>query len=217
MKLAVSGLSKTHFLGLRVRIVELYLCSRRVKWSLLTLVSLALATWTYTGALVFWAGVGPKDWALIPIMLFVAPAAGSIVGVSAFSPFADVERTVSCPLYTFRAGHLISLVFCAGLLFTGVLLSFDLGGAWPEHPLLAFQRNLIGYTGLGLIGARLLGARSSWILPFAAIASPVPWSIWSGTDTFSWIIALSLFFTGFGLACMYGARDQEPRSGWGDG
>lgn len=217
MKLAISDLSKAHFRGPPVRIVELYLHSRRTKWSLLTLAALALATWVYTAALIFGAGVSPEDWALVPTMLFVAPAAGSIVGASAFSPFADVERTVSRPLYAFRAGHLGGLIFCAGLLFTGVLLTFDLGDAWPEYPLLAFQRNLVGYTGLGLIGARLIGARSSWILPFAAIASPLPWSTWSGIDAFSWIIALSLFVTGFGVACLYGARDPAPRSGWGDG
>lgn len=217
MKLTVSGLSKAHFRGPRVRIVELYLYSRRTKWSLLTLAALALATWIYTAALIFGAGISPGDWSLIPMMLFVAPAAGSTVGASAFSPFADVERTVSCSLYAFRAGHLGGLIFCASILFTGVLLTFDLAGAWPEYPVLAFLRNLLGYTGLGLLGARLLGARSSWILPFAAIASPLPWSIWSGTDAFSWIIALCLFLTGFGVACLYGARDQEPRSGWGDG
>lgn len=217
MKLAVSDLSKVHFRGPGARIVELYLHSRRAKWSLLALTILALATWIYTAVLVFGAGIGPEDWALVPMMLFVAPAAGSIVGASAFSPFADVERTVSCPLYAFRAGHLGALIFCAGLLFTGVLLTFDLAGAWPEYPLLAFLRNLLGYTGLGLIGARLVGARSSWILPFAAIASPVPWSIWSGTDAFSWVIALSLFLTGFCVACLCGARDPAPRSGWGDG
>lgn len=198
-------------------ILGLYLYSRRAKWSLLTLAALALATWVYTGVLVYGAGISPEDWALVPVMLFVAPAAGSIVGASAFSPFADVERTVSRPLYAFRAGHLGGLTLCAGVLFTGVLLTFDLGGAWTEYPLLAFFRNLLGYTGLGLLGAHLLGARSSWILPFAAIASPIPWSTWSGTDAFSWVIALILFLTGFGVACLYGARDPAPRSGWGDG
>lgn len=199
-----------------MRLPGLYLLSRRASWALLVLTILALATSTYTGALIF-AGVAVEDWALIPTMIAVAPAVGSVVGVSTHSPFGDVERTVARPIYTLRAEHLGGLILCAVLLFTAVLSAFDLRDAFPEYPLLAFPRNVLGYAGIALIGARLMGARISWLLPFVAIAAPFPWTLWSGTDTFSWLIALSLFAIGFIVVCLRGARDSGLQTGRGDG
>ncbi|CAN5878558.1 hypothetical protein BH23ACT11_BH23ACT11_19070 [soil metagenome] len=199
------------------RLFGLYLLSRRANWSLLALTALALATWTYTWVLIYVAEIGVGDWALIPMMIAVAPTMGSIVGVSAHSPFGDLERTVARLLSTLRAGHLGSLILCAALFLIAVLGTFDLRNAWPEHPLLAFPRNLLGYAGFALLGARLIGARVSWFVPFAMVSLPFSWSLWSGTDAFSWLVALSAFAMGFGAICFWGARDLNLQSGWGDG
>lgn len=202
--------------GPGTRLAELYLNSRRAGWSLLALIILVFASWGLTGALIAGGEISVDDWALIPMMILAAPAAGCVVGVSAHSPFGDVERTVARPLHVLRAGHLGGLILCAALLFTTVLLTFDLKYAWPAYPLLAFLRNLLGYTGFALLGARLFGARLSWLVPFAVIALPLPWSVWSGEDPFSWLVALSALAIGFGAVCLYGVRARDLQSEWGD-
>src|SRR3954451_11010828 len=75
---------------------------------------------------------------------------------------------------------------------TGLLLVGSVGfwlmtaGLPPPVGPAAAVRNLLGLTGLGLVGARLLGGRLAWILPWALVICVV--SIASGTETAAGIL-----------------------------
>ena len=163
----------------------------------------------------------------MPIQILAALLAGCILGVSIHSPFRDAERTVAYPLSPLRLGHLSGLLIWAALLLVSALLAFDLDGGRPEYPLLVLVRNLVGFTGLALLTARLFGARLSWLLPVALGISPfvilgvsrntvsrpleliLAWQLQSGGDKVSWTIALVLLVAGLALICLFGARDTS--------
>ena len=97
-----------------------------------------------------------------PPVLVLAPLAACSIGLSTRSPFGETEETSSRPLPVQRLGHL------AGLLASGAIaLSFvtPYWGLGQVDWLLA--RNLLGFAGLSLLSARMLGADLSWAPPFA--------------------------------------------------
>ena len=206
--------------GFTARLAVLYLRSRLVGWALLVLSFLALASWATT----WWAIRRPEhdvtDGALIPILAFATLAAACLVVATARSPFGDAELTVAYPLPPLRLGHLAGLLLLSASTLAAALLLFDLEGAWLAYPLLALLRNLVGFTGLALLAALVVGARLSWIVPltFDALAyltarlsedtyAQWAWHLQSGRDELSWVVALALLIAGLSVVCLYGARD----------
>ena len=204
----------------------LYLRSRLVGRSALTLAFTFLAAWGLSWFLISQQISGVGHGGLTPIQLLATLLAACILGASIHSPFGDAERTVAYTLSPLRLGHLSGLLIWSVLLLVIALLAFDLHGARPAYPFLVLVRNLVGFTGLALLTARLLGARISWILPVALGISPfvllvasrnavsrtteliLSWQLQSGGDKVSWTIALVLFAAGLGLICIFGP--QEP-------
>jgi hypothetical protein len=97
---------------------------------------------------------------------------------------------------------------------------FELGNAYPAYPLPMLLRNLVGFAGLVLLAARIVGARLSWVPPlafdfFAWLTARKPddtyepwaWPLQPGTDALSWIVALILLASGFGVVCLTGTRE----------
>jgi hypothetical protein len=99
-----------------------------------------------------------------------------LVGAAAASPFGEPERTAALPLPALRLGHLVGLV----LLAVACLFLANAAFTWFEPPVEELSkwmatselevaqvlgRNLLVFTGVALLGARLLGAGLAWIGP----------------------------------------------------
>jgi hypothetical protein len=193
----------------------LYLRSRRAGWSAFYL---ALVS-ALTAALHFGVQLSDKDHLatddgspISMVLVFVPLAAALVIGVGAYGPFGEVERTASRPLSPLRLGHLAGLLLWAAATLFLLALTWD-GGAQ------VFMRNLAGFTGLALISTPLTGARLSWVPPFGygvlaywvgmATAEPKLWA-WPmrpEDDGWSLAIAIGLLLIGLAAAALVGSRD----------
>ena len=86
-------------------------------------------------------------------------------------------------------------------------------GAWT------LVRNLVGFTGLTLLAARILGSGLSWAVPlgYAVLSLLAPqsgqipawaWSVRGATDRGAAVIAMALLLAGLVLVARSGARDR---------
>jgi len=159
-------------------------------------------------------------------MLQAIPALlASVIGISAWSPFGEVERTAASSLPRLRLLH-IGLLLALGIgISWAYLLAWTSRASGIDLDLVAW-RNLLGMTGGALLIGRYLDARISWLLPlcmavvtmFVAmngaperIWTPPAW-LWNGRapDVLSsWVIALALFTVGAVLFLREGARDAS--------
>ena len=200
------------------RLAGLYLRSRLGLWSYATLAAVGLCAWASTAWLLSLPHSDVENGALVPMLTLATLAAACVVGVGACSPFGDIERTVARPMPPLRLLHLGGLLAWAALVFTMVLLVFDLEGARPAQPLLVLLRNLAGLSGLALLSARLIGTRVAWIPPLAfltfstvavrQVEDPTLWD-WpfrDGTDGVPGASALALLVVGLWLVCSPGTR-----------
>jgi hypothetical protein len=153
-------------------------------------------------------------------------AAAVIIGASTGSPFRDVEDTARRWLPALRMPHLI------GLLALAVAALALATAAWHvPHMQWSLVRNVILFTGLALLGARLVGPGLGWLLPLGygflaflatLLAAGQPghqlrwgesgvawaWSLHAGTDEVSALVASLLLAGGLGLIAWRGARDR---------
>jgi len=156
----------------------------------------------------------------------VIPAlVAAVIGISAWSPFGESERTAASSLARLRLLH-IGLLLVLGIGVSAVFLAMWTSRA-PEVDLpLVATRNGLGMTGAALLVGSWFDARISWLAPvtIAAIAvftamngaperiwSPAAW-IWNGQASSagsSWLIACGLFAVGFALFLRNGARDAS--------
>ncbi len=198
-----------------MRLMHLFLRSRRVDRSLLCLIGVGIVAYWLARVNFFMPIV--VDGKAIPLnALFIIPFASTVVvGTSMFSPFGEIEQVVSRPLGGFRFVHLIGLFAwsVATLAFSAVV--------WrQEYAELIVLRNMIGFTGLTLLNIPLLGSRFSWVIPFifgllavrigVLEASHVACWAWPYHPAQSWIamvLALALLVTGIVCACFAQARD----------
>lgn len=197
-----------------MRLGWLYLRSRLAGWAIVGFVVIALAGWLWV------ARHGHQPRSVLLALVTVPLAAACVIGVGTYSPFADLEQTVSRSLTLPRLLHL------AGLLGTAALILGSAAIAWPPGDgVVIVLRNLIGFAGLAFIGARLLGGLLSWPLAVAfgmvAFVSPFvirageaepprwAWPLWSGEDKSSMITAIALLVVGGGLVVLSGARQAS--------
>jgi len=159
------------------------------------------------------------------LMQALPAAIASVIGMSAWSPFGEVERTAGSSLPRLRLLH-IGL-----LLVLGIGVSWALLLGWTSRlpgidPGLVALRNLLGMTGSALLVGRYLDARVSWLLPLAMamvavfrsmsvaierIWSPPAW-FWNGQSPSaneSWAIAMTIFVAGGALFLRDGAKDAS--------
>jgi len=197
-------------------VARLFLRSRRAGWAAFYLATLAALTAVLHLAL----SRGEEDHLASPdgspsalVLVFVPLAAALVIGVGAYGPFGEVERTASRSLSPLRFGHLAVLVLWAAATLSLLALSWDGGN-------LVFMRNLAGFTGMALIASSLTGARLSWAPPFAygvmaywvgmAAAEPKLWA-WPmrpADDGWSIAIAACLLLLGVSVAALGAARDS---------
>lgn len=195
-----------------MRFAGLYLRPRLAGHVAAYLIAVALLGWT--GARLFQAP--------LPVLLVLAPlAAACSMGLSTRSPFGETEETSSRPLPVLRLGHLMGLLACGAITLSFITPSWGPGQAdW----LLA--RNLLGFAGLSLLSARVLGAGLSWAPPFAYGALVLvagrdlrgEWARWAWPtqpigDTPSAVIVGVLFVAGLVILCLAGARETPGEEG----
>lgn len=188
-----------------MRFAGLYLRSRLAGHMAAYLLGVALLGWL--GTRLFQT--------LVPVPVVAPLAAACLMGLSIRSPFGEIETTTSRPLPVLRLGHL------AGLLAYGaVTLSFATPQWGMDQADWLFARNLLGFTGLSLLSARVLGSGSSWVPPFAygaivLIAGRDVRGEWTGwvwptqpiEDVPSAFVASVLLAAGLIVACLTGARE----------
>lgn len=144
-------------------------------------------------------------------LILSAVAAATVIGAGTHSPFGEAERAAGSLLPRMRFAHL------GGLL---VIVAFALAlvvAPWQgQDAPLAMARNVAGLSGLSMIGARLLGARLSWIPPLVvglvALFAPVEavsWWAWparQGGERDAQLIAGMLLVLGLVCVGPRGAR-----------
>lgn len=181
------------------RALGLYLASRRASRALLGILGSAALTWLFLAL-----SSDPGRITLVGIIMPLVPAV--VIGVSAWSPFGDVERAASLPLLRMRIAHLGGLLSCAVV----ALVVVSMVEIAPDVRWM-LVRNLAGYTGLALIGARVFGpafgATFSWLLPLAygflvrAVGDGAWWA-WAGhtsTSDAASLVAIVLLTIGLAL------------------
>jgi hypothetical protein len=101
------------------------------------------------------------DQALIPTVVIGPIALAIAVTSTVDDPSDEILRAAPFRIGRARVGHVLALVFLAAL----VLLPLS---SFPEMVLSspAGIRNLVGYTGLGLVTAWFTTGRWAWVAPF---------------------------------------------------
>lgn len=190
------------------RLVRLYLQSRRT-WT-------ALAILLVVAAVAWWSLDRSRHDGLTTFLLTIMPlGAAAVIGAGAGSPFGETERTASRRLPILRLGHLGGLLLCAGLTLAVANRAVPATDtAW------ILVRNGVGYAGLALLGARILGAGPAWVAPSAygmavavAFLANVPttrWWMWPAhhaPDGSAWVSGLILLAIGLLVIAPVGARE----------
>lgn len=183
-----------------MRVVYLYLRSRRAGLALTLLAVVAMTTWV-------WRRVAAGDALGITFLITIPPlVAACVIGATTSSPVADLEATASRALPPLRLGHLSALL---GLAALGLAVA---GGALDG----ALVRDLAGFTGLALLTARLAGSAAAWIVPLgygalAVLVGPGPrwaWPVQAATNREAVVITAVLLALGLGVVAWSGARVQ---------
>jgi hypothetical protein len=203
-----------------MRLAYLYLRSRQVERALVLLALLGAAA-------LLWRRLSDGDPLNSDLMVTGLPvAAAVIIGASTGSPFRDVEDTARHWLPALRLPHLAGLVTLAA----GALALT--AAAWHVADIQwALARNLILFSGLALLGARLVGPGLGWLLPvgygflaFLAtlLAAEQPhhqlqwaksdvrwaWSLHAGKEHEAALVASLVLVISLGIVAQWGARDR---------
>jgi hypothetical protein len=186
------------------RLLWLHLRSRRIPAALIGL--LACGVVQSVGQNFHW--FTPADAAAAIPMLLEACAAAIIV-VTTHSPFGEPERATGRWLPFLRLGLALALCGAAiGLIAAGAAVGYDpKSGVYLADGMLPVARNILGFTGVGLLFALVTGGLVAWIGPlayqvicqFALIAhytEPYTWASRPPADRGGWIAAMVVFAIG---------------------
>lgn len=148
------------------------------------------------------------------LRMVVPLAVAVVIGAGAGSPFGEAERSASRPLPPVRFGHLVLL------LATGAALLALANVAPADGDLGILLRNSAGFVGLSLIGARLLGSGTFWMVPLAYAGAVLAdflvkpdrdaswrWPLQSADDGTSVLITVVLLVAGVAAVAWFGSRD----------
>jgi hypothetical protein len=200
-----------------VRLVWLHMRTRRVLSALAGLLACGLVLWVAL-AHHWWYGTGPAA-SELPTLL--AGCAGAIIGVTTYSPFGESERATGRWLPFLRLGLVLALCGAAiGLLAAGAALAYDPhAGVVLSGGMLGTARNVMGFTGVGLLFALAIGGLLSWIGPLAYVAvcqfaliagysEPLTWASRPPADRGGWIAAMVVFAVGLAAFTIWGPRTR---------
>jgi hypothetical protein len=120
----------------------------------------------------------------VPLAAVVPVVYAVVLATTAFSPMADLEHTSAQPMHRHRAVQLIAV-----LLYATLLAVLPMATGASAEVTVAAVRNVVGYTGLAMIGVRVFGSGLAWLPPLAMFGptllagvrwdnTPEPWA-WS--------------------------------------
>ena len=190
-----------------VRLVRLYLASRRALTCLLVLVACAVALRTA----LHWiprSGLASRQ-----LPLTIEAGAAAVIGVTTRSPFGEPERATGRWLPFLRLGTVMALAgAAAGALAAGSASAHLAGGT------LGMLRDLGGFTGIALLAAALLGGALGWVGPMAYLVVALPAVTAAWTTPWMWparpphdlgaaLCAALVFAAGVAVTTVRGARD----------
>jgi len=192
-----------------MRLAQLYLRSRLIGRTVAVLGATAGLTWLWLQ----WSRQSTLTIDMLPVSMPLAAAV--VIGASTGSPFGEIEVTASRSLASIRLWHLAGLLLLATMALALPVVWWSV----PEAKWL-LVRNLLGFTGLALITARLLGGGLCWVLPLGyAILSMLAyqpreeiqwaWPVVAAGDSGASIFAASLLLVGLALIIGRGARDTD--------
>jgi Mn2+/Fe2+ NRAMP family transporter len=161
-----------------MRQVLRFVRAHRAHWSALAILLITLIT-SLAGSKAIRFRV--TDSLAVPWLLFVPVLSASLIGFSAASQMHDWEELSTRQLFKYRVTLLLSLLALATLVTD---LAANEAGTYSGA---AAIRNLVGFTGLALIGAVLLGASACWVVPLGyAAVSIVGGSSRSQVEAWAW-------------------------------
>ncbi|MET9829139.1 hypothetical protein ABZ078_07470 [Streptomyces sp. NPDC006385] len=153
----------------------------------------------------------------VPVAEVVPLAHAVVLATTLFSPMADLEQTSAQPMSRHRGVYLVVLLALA--LGLSALPLF--AGATGEV-FVSAARNVIGYLGLAMIGARLFGSGLAWLLPLAMFGptlllgvrsdntpEPWAWSLHPSSRTSAAAVAIALWVIGACAAATGRPRQTE--------
>jgi hypothetical protein len=153
------------------------------------------------------------------VPLIVEAGAAAVIAVTAHSPFGETERA------TGRWLPYLRLFTAAGMCGLAIaLLQLGVAGESLNEGILVLARNLIGFTGLGLLCSLVTGGLLAWTLPMAYMAfcqyalleawnAPWTWPVRPPADRGAWICASLVFAAGLLLFTARGPRTRLSDSG----
>ena len=190
-----------------LRLVRLYLASRRAATCLLVLVACAVAMRTA----LHWVPRGGLASRQLP--LTVQAGAAALIGATTGSPFGEPERATGRWLPFLRLGTVMALAGAAfGALAAGSASAHLAGG------ILGMLRDLGGLTGIAVLTAAVLGGALGWVGPIAylvvtlhavdaAWTTPWTWPARPPHDRGAALCAALVFAAGVVVITVRGARD----------
>ncbi len=148
------------------------------------------------------------------VPMIIEAGAAAVIAVSAHSPFGETERSAGRWLPYLR---LLAAIGLTGL----AILALQLGAAGESlnDGIGVLARNVIGFTGLGLLCSLVTGGLLAWTLPMGYMAfcqyalleawtTPWTWPIRPPADRGAWICACAVFAAGLLLFTILGPRTR---------
>jgi hypothetical protein len=148
------------------------------------------------------------------VPMIIEAGAAAVIAVTAHSPFGEAERA------TGRWLPYLRLLTAAGLCGLAIaLLQLGVVGESLNEGILLVARNVIGFTGLGLLCSLVTGALLAWTLPLGFMAfcqyalleawrAPWTWPVRPPADRGAWICASALFAVALLLFTTRGPRTR---------
>ena len=193
-----------------VRLAWLHARSRRVPAGVL---ALAVCAGVLHAAL-YWHWTFTSGRYAQQVPMIIEAGAAAVIAVTAHSPFGETERATGRWLPYLR---LLAAIGLTGL----AILALQLGAAGENlnGGIGVLARNVIGFTGLGLLCSLVTGGLLAWTLPMGYMAfcqyallegwtAPSTWPVRPAADRGAWICACAVFATGLLLVTIRGPRTR---------
>ena len=193
-----------------IRLTWLHLRTRRVPAGILAL----MVCGALLGAALHWHWAFNSGPYAQQVPMIIAAGAASVIAVTAHSPFGETERSAGRWLPYLR---LLTAIGLTGL----AILALQLGAAGESlnDGIAVLARNVIGFTGLGLLCSLVTGGLLAWTLPMGYMVfcqyalletwtAPWAWPVRPPADRGAWVCASLVFAAGLLLFTIRGPRTR---------
>lgn len=153
------------------------------------------------------------------VPMIIEAGAAALIAMTAHSPIGEAERGAGRWLPYLRLGT------AAGMCAVAIgLLQLSVVGAGLNEGFGLLARNVLGFTGLGLLCSLVTGGLLAWTLPMGYMAfcqyalleawtAPWTWPVRAAADRGAWICAALSGAIGLALFTVRGPRTQLSDSG----